>query len=58
MLVPGRVTGFSSGPDAVENLRTIFEVEAEALEIIVPVGIVDYDLDLRGDSLGLFRILH
>ena len=51
VLVPCRVAGLRAGPDAVEDLRPPFEVEAEALEVVIPVRVLDDDLDLRVDGL-------
>ena len=51
MLVARRVTGFRAGPHAVEDLGAPFEVEAEALEIVIPVRVLDDALDLRVDGL-------
>ena len=52
MLVAGRIPGFGAGPYAVEDLRPVFQVEAQALEMVIPVGVLDDDLHLGIDLLG------
>src|SRR6478672_2301657 len=41
------VASFRTGVDAVEHRRLRFEVEAETLEVLVPVRVLDNDLDAR-----------
>ena len=51
MLVAARVAGFRAGPDPVEDLRPAFQVEPQPLEMVIPVGVLDDDLDLGVDGL-------
>ena len=51
MLVARRVTGFRTGPHAVKDLWAVLQVEAKTLEMVVPVRILDDDLDLWIDGL-------
>ena len=39
-------------PDAIEVLRFFLEVEAETVEVVVPIRIFDDDLHLRINLLG------
>ena len=41
-----RIARFRAGVDAVEEARLLVEVESKALEVLVPVGKLDGDLDL------------
>jgi hypothetical protein len=47
-----RVAGLGARIDAVEHLRLLFQVIARALEVLVPVGILDDHPDLGIDRLG------
>ena len=44
--VAGPVACLGAGVDAVEQLRLHFEVKSEALEVFVPVWVLDDDFDL------------
>src|ERR1019366_2121983 len=46
------ITGFGSGIDGVENPGLLVEVIAVALEVLIPVGKLDDDLDLGVDGAG------
>ena len=47
MLGTGRISCLSTRPDAIEEFRTVFQVKAKSLEMIIPVGIFDDDFHLR-----------
>ena len=46
MLVAGWIPGLSSCPYSVKDLRAVLQVEAKALEIVIPVGVLDDDFHL------------
>ena len=50
------VAGLGARPEAVEVERFLFEVEAQPVEVVVPVGVFDDDLHLRVH--GLRRVHH
>ena len=55
VLCRGGVAGLRARPDAVEVCRLLLEVEAQTVEMVVPVGIFDDDLYLRIHLLGGFH---
>ena len=52
MLSAGRVAGFGPGPYAVKDFGAMLQVKAQALEMVVPVGILNNDLYFGIDGLG------
>ena len=52
MLCATRVACFCTGPYTVEELRSTFQVKAQSLEMVVPVGVLDDDLHFRVYLLG------
>ena len=52
VLVPAGIAGFRARVDPVEDAGLGFQVEAEALEVVVPVGVLDDDFHLRVDGFG------
>ena len=47
-----RVTGLSTGIDTVKVLGAKIQVEAECREMVIPVGVFDYHLNVFVDLLG------
>jgi hypothetical protein len=55
MLVARRIAGLRTGVQSVEKFRPGFQIEAESLEMFVPVGVFYDDLHLRIDPPGRFE---
>src|SRR5580704_12709664 len=46
------IAGLGAGIDSIKNLRLLSEIITVALEVLIPVGKLDHDLELGIDGLG------